>query len=165
MDIDDLRVYNLAMQLAEKVWEIVTRWDPFAKYSIGKQYTEAADSIGSNISEGFGRFHFKDSKNFLYYSRGSLYETRTWTIKAYNRKLITDEEYKELYMSVGIISFNIGSFVNSLEFSEDDSKAKVIKQGLLEIIEKDLDEKMYEAKDISKKDSGTSVILTEYMEF
>jgi len=77
MDIDDLRDYQLAMQLAEKVWEIVMKWDSFAKYSIGKQYTEAADSIGANISEGFGRFHFKDSKNFLYYSRGSLYETRT----------------------------------------------------------------------------------------
>jgi len=96
MDIDDLRVYQLAMQLAEKVWEIAMKWDSFAKYSIGKQYTEAADSIGSNINEDFGRFHFKDSKNFLYYSRGSLYETRTWTIKAYNRKLITEEEKQRI---------------------------------------------------------------------
>ena len=49
MDIDDLRVYQLSMRLAEKVWEIVVEWDSFAKYSIGRQYTEAADSIGSNI--------------------------------------------------------------------------------------------------------------------
>ena len=75
MDIDDLRVYQLAMQLAEKVWGVVLKWDAFAKYSILKQYTKAADSIGANISEGFGRFHFKDSKKFLYYSRGSLFET------------------------------------------------------------------------------------------
>lgn len=114
MDIDDLRVYNLAMQLAEKVWEIVTRWDPFAKYSIGKQYTEAADSIGSNISEGFGRFHFKDSKNFLYYSRGSLYETRTWTIKAYNRKLITDEEYKELLADIQDLGVKLNNYINTI---------------------------------------------------
>lgn len=50
MDIDDLRVYQLSMQLAEKVWEIVVKWDSFAKYSIGRQYTEAADSIGANIT-------------------------------------------------------------------------------------------------------------------
>ena len=81
MDIDDLRVYQLAMQLAEKIWEIVIKWEAFAKYSTWKQYTEAADSIGANISEGFGRFHFKDSKNFLYYSRESLFETKTWTTK------------------------------------------------------------------------------------
>lgn len=114
MDIDDLRVYQLAMQLAEKVWEIVMKWDSFAKYSIGKQYTEAADSIGSNISEGFGRFHFKDSKNFLYYSRGSLYETRTWTIKAFNRKLITDEQYEELKTDIHDLSIKLNNYINSI---------------------------------------------------
>jgi len=114
VDIDELRVYQLAMQLAEKVWEIVLKWDSFAKYSIGKQYTEAADSIGSNISEGFGRFHFKDSKNFLYYSRGSLYESRTWTIKAHNRKLITDEEYKELTRDIHDLAIKLNNYINTI---------------------------------------------------
>ena len=114
MDIDDLRVYQLAMQLAEKVWEIVMKWDSFAKYSIGKQYTEAADSIGANLSEGFGRFHFKDSKNFLYYSRGSLYETRTWTIKANNRKLITEEEYKELLADIHDLGIKLNNYINTI---------------------------------------------------
>jgi len=34
MDLDDLRVYKLAMQLAEKIWNIVIIWEAFAKYSI-----------------------------------------------------------------------------------------------------------------------------------
>lgn len=114
MDIDELRVYQSAMQLAEKVWEIVMKWDSFARYSIGKQYTEAADSIGSNISEGFGRFHFKDSKNFLYYSRGSLYETRTWTIKAHNRKLITNEEYIELTTDIHDLAVKLNNYINTI---------------------------------------------------
>ena len=114
MDIDDLRVYQLAMQLAEKVWEIVLKWDSFAKYSIGKQYTEAADSVGANISEGFGRFHFKDSKNFLYYSRGSLYETRTWTIKAYNRNLITEEQNKELLAEIHDLGIKLNNYITSI---------------------------------------------------
>ncbi len=102
------------MQLAEKVWDIVMKWDAFAKYSIGKQYTEAADSIGANISEGFGRFHFKDSKNFLYYSRGSLYETRTWTIKAHNRNLITDNEYEELKTEIHDLSVKLNNYINTI---------------------------------------------------
>jgi four helix bundle protein len=114
MDIDDLRVYQMAMQLAEKVWEVVLKWDSFAKYSIGKQYTEAADSIGANISEGFGRFHFKDSKNFLYYSRGSLFETRTWTIKAHNRSLISDEEYKELLSNILDLGIKLNNYINTI---------------------------------------------------
>ncbi len=114
MDIDDLRVYQMAMQLAEKVWEVVLKWDSFAKYSIGKQYTEAADSIGANISEGFGRFHFKDSKNFLYYSRGSLFETRTWTIKAHNRNLISDEEYNELLSNILDLGIKLNNYINTI---------------------------------------------------
>jgi len=114
MDIDDLRDYQLAMQLAEKVWEIVMKWDSFAKYSIGKQYTEAADSIGANISEGFGRFHFKDSKNFLYYSRGSLYETRTWNIKAHNRKIITEDEYSKLLTEIHDLGIKLNNYINSI---------------------------------------------------
>ncbi len=114
MDIDDLRVYQLAMKLAEKVWEVVMKWNSFEKYSIGKQYAEAADSIGANISEGFGRFHFKDSKNFLYYSRGSLYETRTWTIKAHSRKLISDEVYKELIGDIQDLSVKLNNYINTI---------------------------------------------------
>ena len=114
MDIDDLRVYQMAMQLAERIWDIVIRWDSFARYSIGKQYTEAADSVGANISEGFGRFHFKDSKNFLYYSRGSLFETRTWTIKAHNRKLISDEEYNELTANIHDLGIKLNNYINTI---------------------------------------------------
>ncbi len=114
MDIEDLRVYQLAMQLAEKIWNIVIKWAAFEKYSLGKQYTEAADSIGANISEGFGRFHFKDSKNFLYYSRGSLYETRTWTIKAHNRKLITPEEFTELSTDIHDLSIKLNNYINTI---------------------------------------------------
>ena len=119
MDIDDLRVYQLAMKLAEKIWEIVIKWDAFAKYSIGKQYTEAADSIGANISEGFGRFHFKDSKNFLYYSRGSLFETKTWTTKSHNRQLITDDQFNELITDIRDLNIKLNNYINSIGKTSD----------------------------------------------
>ncbi len=114
MDVDDIRVYQLAMQLAEKIWNIVINWDAFAKYSIDKQYTEAADSIGSNISEGFGRFHFKDSKKFLYYSSGSLFETKTWTTKAHNRQLITEDKYIELITDTRDLNIKLNNYINSI---------------------------------------------------
>ncbi|MEJ5995551.1 four helix bundle protein [Pedobacter sp. Du54] len=45
-------------------------WDFCAKDTIGKQICRAADSISANIAEGYGRFHYKENKNFCYYSRG-----------------------------------------------------------------------------------------------
>jgi len=71
MKLEDLQVYSLSMVLAEKIWILVHHWDYFAKDTIGKQLVRAADSISANISEGFGRFHFREKVNFSYYSRGS----------------------------------------------------------------------------------------------
>ena len=84
------------MEVAETVWEIVTKWDYLAKDTIGKQLVRSIDSVGANLSEGFGRFHFKENKHFCYYSRGSLYESKTWITKAHHRKLIDDKTYDEL---------------------------------------------------------------------
>jgi four helix bundle protein len=38
----------------------------FTKDTIGKQICRAADLISANIAEGFGRYHFKENKNFSY---------------------------------------------------------------------------------------------------
>jgi len=53
-NFEKLHVYQLSEKLADSVWHIVIRWDPFAKDTVGKQIVRAADSIGANISEGSG---------------------------------------------------------------------------------------------------------------
>lgn len=77
MKIEELQVFSQSLELAEKIWFIVIRWDHFAKDTIGRQLIRAADSVASILSEGFGRDHYRENINFSYYSRGSLYETRT----------------------------------------------------------------------------------------
>jgi len=69
------------MELGEKVWKIVMTWDEYQKETLGKQLIRSTDSVAANISEGFGRYHSKESNHFNYYSRGSLYETKTWIKK------------------------------------------------------------------------------------
>jgi hypothetical protein len=46
---ENLRVYNLAQELADLIWEIVSKWDYFAKVTIGKQIVNSADSIGALV--------------------------------------------------------------------------------------------------------------------
>ena len=87
MKLTDLRVYSLSSEIGDIIWAIVEKWDYFQKDTIGKQFVKSADSISANIAEGFGRYHFKENKNFLYYSRGSAYETIDWLSKARRRKL------------------------------------------------------------------------------
>lgn len=94
--LEELEVYKVAMEIGELVWGIVDKWDYFPKKTLGAQYVDAADSIALNISEGYGRFHYKENKNFCYYSRGSAKETLTATQKAKNRGLLNEEEFKLL---------------------------------------------------------------------
>ena len=66
MKLEELRVYQLSMNLAEEVWEIVIKWDYFAKDVVGKQLLKAVDSVAANLSEGFGRFFYKFRIKFSY---------------------------------------------------------------------------------------------------
>jgi four helix bundle protein len=114
MKLEELRVYQLSMDLGEEIWNIVINWDYFLKDTVGKQLVRAADSVAANLSEGFGRFHYKEAKNFSYYSRGSLYETKTWLTKAYNRQLISETQYQNFITKIDSIGIKLNNFINSI---------------------------------------------------
>ena len=94
--LEELEVYRVAMEIGEIVWNVVIKWEYFEKKTLGAQLVNAADSIALNISEGYGRFHYKENKNFCYYSRGSAKETLTAIRKAKSRNLTTEEDFKIL---------------------------------------------------------------------
>ncbi len=114
MKLEDLQVYQISMKLADEVHDLILEWDNFHKYSTGTQLIDAADSISANISEGYGRFHFKDHKNFLYFSRGSLSETKTWLTKAANRKLISEEKYNDLMNRYNNLGIKLNNYIKSI---------------------------------------------------
>ena len=114
MRLEELRVYALSMEMGEKVWKIVAGWNYFAKDTVGKQLVRAVDSVAANLSEGFGRYHFKETINFGYYSRGSLYETRTWLTKAHNRGLVPDEVFPGFTEGIDNIGVKLNNYIKSI---------------------------------------------------
>lgn len=114
MKLEELKVYELSMELGESVWLIVEKWNYFSKDTIGKQLMRSVDSVAANLSEGFGRFHYKDAKNFTYFSRGSLYETKTWIRKANNRNLMNEEEYLKFTEDINLIGKMLNSYIKSI---------------------------------------------------
>jgi four helix bundle protein len=72
----------------------VVQWEEFAKDVVGKQMARATDSIGANIAESYGRFNFGEKLQFLYYSRGSLFEAKFWLNRALARDLMKADEVK-----------------------------------------------------------------------
>lgn len=114
MNLEELQVCNLSMEIAERVWTIVYKWNYFEKDTIGKQLIRAIDSVAANLSEGYGRFHYKENKNFCYYSRGSLYESKTWITKAFNRKLITEDDFESLKNEINTIAVKLNNYIKSI---------------------------------------------------
>ncbi len=114
MRLEELNVYILSMELGDKSWEIINHWDYFLKDTLGKQLIRAVDSVAANISEGFGRYHFNEAKHFGYYAWGSLYETKTWLTKIYNRKLISEDVFNEFMNDINNLGVKLNNYIKSI---------------------------------------------------
>lgn len=114
MELEELEVYNEANQIADMIWKIVINWEYFQKDTIGKQIIKSVDSISANISEGYGRYFHKENLQFCYYSRGSLYETKTWLFKASNRDLISKDDYKCINEKLIILQRKLNGYIKFL---------------------------------------------------
>ena len=111
---EDLRVYQLAEELSDEVWEIVVSWNYFEKDTIGKQFTKAADSIGANIAEGAGRGLPKDNQRFVRIARGSLNETKYWIQRSKRRKLIGESQKRKLKEIIDELAPSLNAYLNSI---------------------------------------------------
>jgi four helix bundle protein len=114
MEIKDLEIYRAAEELSDMVWNIVLKWDSFSKMTIGRQLVEAADGISANIAEGFGRYHFKENRNFCYYARGSLEETKAWLRKGVRRNLLDLSENPELTQMVESLPKRLNAYIKTI---------------------------------------------------
>jgi four helix bundle protein len=90
--LENLEVLKEAQRIADETWSSLTRWDGWAREVVGLQLVRAVDSIGANIAEAFGRYHYADKIRFLYYARGSLYEAKFWIDRAQARGLVPGDE-------------------------------------------------------------------------
>jgi four helix bundle protein len=111
---EDLRVYQLAENLADEVWNMVIAWMPFAKDTTGGQLVEAADSIGANIAEGSGRGSYRENRRFVRIARGSLNETKHFLRRAYRRRLINAEQTARLKPMLDVLAPMLNAYLNSI---------------------------------------------------
>src|SRR4051812_20177834 len=120
---ESLRVYKLAEDLADMVWDIVSSWRNLARDTVGKQLIRSADSIGANIAEGTGRGTYKDNCRFVDNARGSLYETRHRLRRAFRRKLLPKAEVEQIRALLNELGPKLNAYRNSLKRRDRDRTA------------------------------------------
>ena len=96
LGLKDIGAYRIAFDLSNYVWDVVLKWNYFAKDTVGKQLVKAVDSVSANIAEGFGIYFKRDKINFYRYSYGSIEESFDWIEKANKRNLLNEKEYQHI---------------------------------------------------------------------
>ncbi|WP_353959037.1 four helix bundle protein [Mucilaginibacter myungsuensis] len=66
------------------------------KYRLTDQIVRSSRSIGNNIAEGHGRYHYADAAKFFINARGSAAETIDHLIIAFDEDYITKDVLIEL---------------------------------------------------------------------
>jgi len=86
----DLKVWQLAMDLAELCYQTTRRFPKDELYGMTSQIRRAAASVPANIAEGHGRNSRGEYIQFLRVAQGSLKELETHLLLA-QRVGLTDE--------------------------------------------------------------------------
>ena len=113
-DFDDLEIYQLSLDLADWIYELTTEFPSEEKYNVTSQVRDAVTSIGANIAEGFGRFHYKENIQFCRQARGSLSETKHFMIFSKRRKYISQEAYEQFLTNYKKLQIKINNYINSI---------------------------------------------------
>jgi len=93
---EDLIAWQAARKLVNLIYDI-TQKSSFKDFGLANQIQKAAVSVMANISEGFGRYSFKDSKQFFTMARGSIAEVQSHLYVILDRDMISKNEFQEIY--------------------------------------------------------------------
>jgi len=108
-------VKNKAVEFAVQVIEVVEDISTDRKhYRLLEQIEASSASISMNIAEGKGRFSKKEFVQYLYISRGSLYETMTLLEIFRRKRWISEKSFSEFEQRGKEIASMLKGLINSI---------------------------------------------------
>ena len=130
--LDELDVLKSVEEIADEIWKIVISWQTFERDTLGKQLARAIDSIGANIAEAYGRYHFGEKLRFLYFARGSLYETKYWLNRCKARNLLSEDQSEAYALRLTQIAKQINAFAKSIRSQQNAKNTRKISEDEVE---------------------------------
>ena len=115
LTLESLEVFQLSKQLSSVCWNIYKTLDWKVIKDLKEQFIDSSDSVGANIAEGYGRFHYLDRIKFMYNARGSLLESKYWFDLLIDRKLLKDDSLLKDYLKIfNELKPKLNNFINSI---------------------------------------------------
>ena len=115
---EDLEVWQRARKICQFVENLFNQTDLGKNYGLRNQMETSSGSIMDNIAEGFDRDGNREIHNFLSYSKGSAGELKSQTYGAFDKKMITKEQFESLLEMCEVEKNKIGAFMYYLRNSE-----------------------------------------------
>ena len=91
---EELEVWKKSRTHRMEISTMVKSFPAHEKYKLCDQLLRSPRSIGTNISEGYGRFHYQENIQFCRQARGSLFETLNHLICAFDEGHIDEATLK-----------------------------------------------------------------------
>ena len=112
---EELTVWQEAMELVQNIYTVTKQFPKEEQFGLTSQLQRAAVSIPANIAEGKGRYHQKEFLQFLYTSRGSLYETITLLKLAMTLQYLQPTNADALLTRCQTIASQLSGLIRSLK--------------------------------------------------
>jgi len=117
--LEKLEAWRKAMDFTLKVYrEVLPILPDEEKWNLNQQIRRAVQSIPANISEGHGRFYYQDNVRFCYIARGSLEETLSHIVLAYELGYIPEVLYHQLERSGDDLNRLLNGYIAYLKRSK-----------------------------------------------
>ena len=110
----DLEVWKKTREFKNEIFNLVKSFPSEEKYRLVDQLIRCSRSINANISEGHGRFTYKDQLHFCIQSRGSLSETYNHLIDAFDCGYITREQLNSLKVKIDEVGKMLNGYITWL---------------------------------------------------
>jgi four helix bundle protein len=108
----DLDVWKEARVLVKLVYTSMSKFPKDEIFALQSQIKRAAISIPSNIAEGSGRNHGKDSLQFFYIARGSAYELETQFYLSFDLNFIAKDVLDALLSQIEKVRRLLAGLIN-----------------------------------------------------
>lgn len=97
---EDLECWKACTEVRREITKLLKRYPNDERYLLIQDMRRASRSVTHNIAEGYGRFHYKENRQFCRHSKGSLYELLDQLLTSKDDLIITNEEYIEIKTKV-----------------------------------------------------------------
>ena len=128
----DLDVWKQARVLVKNVYQVTRRFPKEEQFGLTNQLRRAVISIPSNIAEGCGRNHTKDSTQFFFVTRGSLYEVETQLILAADLEFLSIQELEVISAQIIKCKKLLNGFINYFQKQSNNQQPTTINEILEE---------------------------------